>query len=119
MDYIDSIVNIFQEEYKKSRGVEYHSTLKDRRMAGLLQKLYKNKDKNTEESLKDFRIFFIKCLDINDKWYYENMTLSLIYSKINEVKQRIQNATNRNSIPEVKSKQFANRYTERYSKLGY
>ena len=119
MDYINQIIEIYKEEYQESRGLEYHSSAKDRSAVGKLQRLYKNKDKNTQDSLLDFRSFFKKCLEIEDKWLFENMTLSIINSKINEIKARLLNGTNKNGITKIKSERFADRYTKRFIDKGH
>lgn len=88
-DFIGKIITVFSEEYFTSRGIEYHSNGVDRSAVGKLLKIYKNSGADAEQTLIDFRIFFEKCLMISDKWYWENMTLPIINSKINEIKLKL------------------------------
>jgi phage replication O-like protein O len=88
-DFIDQIIQIFKEEYFKVKGFEYRSNGVDRKAAGQLLKEYKRDNKDSQETLNDFRDFFKKCLSINDKWYYEHMTIPLINSKLNEIRSII------------------------------
>ena len=99
LDFIDEIIDVFKDEYLTNRGIEYRSNGVDRSAVGKLLSFYKKDGSNSEETLKDFRGFFQKCLDIEDKWFWDNMTLPIINSKINEIRIKIggKNGTKRNS----------------------
>lgn len=87
-DFIDKIVDAFSDEFKLSRNLDYISNGKDRSAVGKLLTFYKNKnpDSDSDKTLNNFKLFFKQCLTISDKWYYENMSLSIINSKINEIR---------------------------------
>jgi hypothetical protein len=94
-DFIDSIILIFQECYKHSKGIEYISVgkgsqkynYKDRNAAGSLLKYIKGKypDETSEMTLKRFGSLFNKCFTINDTWLSNNMTLDTISNKLNNI----------------------------------
>lgn len=87
-DFIEKVINVFKSQYLVYRDLEYISSSKDRSAVGKLLKSYKskNKDSNEEKTLKDFELFFNQCLSITDNWYFENMTLPIINSKLNEIR---------------------------------
>ena len=90
VDFIGLILIEFQEVYKLLRNVEYEITNvgKERSAAGKLLNIYKKNvpDKNSEETLSDLRLYFEKCINISDPWLYNNMSLSMIASKFNEIR---------------------------------
>ena len=89
-DFIGLILIEFQEVYKILRNVEYEITNvgKERSAAGKLLNIYKKNvpDKNSEETLSDLRLYFERCINISDPWLYNNMSLSMIASKFNEIR---------------------------------
>ena len=91
MTFIEQIQNIWCEEYKKSRGIEYHLQERDSKAVGLLMKKVKAKhpQKNTNEVLSMLRQFFADTLLIQDNWLKNNMTLSVVNSKINEINAHV------------------------------
>ncbi|MBK8947181.1 MAG: replication protein [Ignavibacteriae bacterium] len=89
-DYIDKIIDVFAEKYFESRGINYFKIAKDRKaVGGLLKKVDTNKNLNSEETLKQLKNFFFQCCLIPDQWYRENMSLTLINSKFNEIRSII------------------------------
>ena len=90
-DFIDKIIDVFAQKYFEYRDLEYVSTGKDRSAVGKLLKTYKsnNESADTDQTLKDFELFFDQCLRIQDRWYWDNMTLSIINSKLNEIRIKL------------------------------
>ena len=90
-DFINYIILIWKEEFKKLKGIDYYEDKKDRKAVGLLLAKFKkkNKDTNSEDMLEIFRTYFREVLQIQDPWYSKNMTLSLLNSKINEIYQHV------------------------------
>ena len=90
-DIIEYIINIWKEEFKKSRKMDYYTELKDNKAVGLLLKKFKAKypGKNTEQMLEMMRTYFKDCLLVQDDWYKKNMSLTLINSKVNEINQQV------------------------------
>ncbi len=88
-DFINELIVLFSKLYIQYRNIEYIADGKDRGAAGKLLGKYKsqskNKGKTKDECLNDFNKFFTECLNIKNTWYYQNMTLSIINSKINEI----------------------------------
>ncbi len=88
-DFIGELIFMFSNLYFQYRNIEYIADGKDRGAAGKLLGKYKsqskNKGKTKDECLNDFDRFFTECLNIKNTWYYQNMTLSIINSKINEI----------------------------------
>lgn len=94
-DFISRIVTIFTQRYKENRGVDYIliNQGKERNNAGKILKIYKEKkpDASSYETESDLSLFFSQCLKIQDDFYYDNMSLSLIVNKFNEIRQKITN----------------------------
>ena len=86
-DFINYIILIWKEEFKKLKGTDYYEDKKDRKAVGLLLAKFKkkNKDTNSEDMLEIFRTYFRDVLQIPDPWYSKNISLSLLNSKINEI----------------------------------
>ncbi|HEX2868651.1 MAG TPA: Lin1244/Lin1753 domain-containing protein [Ignavibacteriales bacterium] len=93
-NFLNEVMDIFCEEYEKSRNMPYIITApgKERQAIGTLLKIYKAKNKEgpkrtREETLRDFRIWFQMCLGIEeDHWLYKKMSPSIISSNYNEIK---------------------------------
>ena len=90
-DFIEFIIDIWKEEYKKLKGTDYFESPKDKKAAGLLLTKFKKKnpEKNSEEMLEIIRSYFREVLQIQDLWYSKNMSLSLLNSKVNELNQYV------------------------------
>jgi len=96
-DYIDLVIKIFCEEYQDAKGIEYVviNREKDRSAVGKLQRHYqqelknRGEKKNSEESLEDFRKFFRRTMQLKDNWLQENMSIPIVLSQFNQIKQKI------------------------------
>jgi len=90
MDFIDRIVQQFVEAHGDyvivNRG-------KEREAAGKLLQIYKKKFPNadSEETLQSLRAYFNACVNIGDPWLHDNMSLSIIISKFNEINNYLKN----------------------------
>ena len=80
--------------YEQSRGIEYVSIGKagkpsgvDTAAVGALLSFMKKKypEANSAEMTEHFRRLYEGCLRVNDKWLYDNMSLSIIRSKLNQI----------------------------------
>jgi len=93
--YIDEIIGLFQSSYYELHGMEYviMNIGKERNMAGKLLRHYKeyNPNKTSEETLNDLKKYFNRCVSINDTWLRQNMSLSIIISKFNEINNILRN----------------------------
>ena len=89
-DFIDQIINEFVQAHGDyiivNRG-------KERAAAGKLSSIYKERcpEADTEETLKALRQYFNGCIKIEDPWLRDNMSLSLIISKFNEINKILKN----------------------------
>lgn len=94
-DFIDSVLEVFRKEYYDNRGYQFYVTNKgkERTAIGKLIKLYKsepeNKLKNSDQTLEDMRKTFRVALQIRDRWHWENMSPSHLYSNFNSIKNKI------------------------------
>lgn len=92
-DFIDELLNIFSEEYKKSRGIDFELTSKGRERKGigrlLLNHKKKKPDATTEQTQADFRDYIRKCLIVKEDFHYRKMSPSHIADNINEINQLI------------------------------
>jgi hypothetical protein len=93
-DFIGKIIDCFIEEHG---SYEIITLGKEREMAGKILNLYKKKypDSNSDETLNGLRQYFKMCLNISDQWLKNNMSLSIIVSKFNEINKILKNGTNR------------------------
>lgn len=89
-DFIDLVINEFVAEHGDyvvlNRG-------KEREAAGKLLSIYKKQfpDKSSEEALISIRAYFKNCININDEWLRNHMSLSIITSKFNEINKILKN----------------------------
>lgn len=90
-DFINYIILIWREEYKKLKGTDYYANKKDRKAVGLLLLRFKDKHpkKSSEDMLEILRSYFREVLQIQDSYYSKNITLALLNSKINEINQYV------------------------------
>jgi len=102
---IDTIIEIFAEEYKQSRDLQYFITNKGKESsaAGKLLNIFKkhHPEYDSEKTLTALREYFKRCLDIHeDAFIRDNMNLSLIINKFNEINNILKNGkTKRNNQP--------------------
>jgi hypothetical protein len=96
IDFIDQIISEFicaHGEYEIiNRG-------KERMAAAKILKIYKEKypAAGSEEVLKGLREYFNSCIDISDIWLHDNMSLSLIVSKFNEINKILKHGKSTNN----------------------
>jgi hypothetical protein len=96
-EYLDRLVDVFVEEYKLNYNIDYVITTpgKEREFAGKLAALYKKKypESTTEEALLGLRDYLKRVMSINDTWIQNNMSLSTIVTKFNEINKRLLNGS--------------------------
>lgn len=123
-DFIDQVIDEFIQSFSKIRGCGYEITNKgkERSAAGKLIKLYKDKNPNSEstKTIKDLGHYFDLCLSIENEWIYNNMSLSIIVSKFNEINTILRNgnkgrnskkpATTTEELAGIVAKHFASDY---------
>ena len=90
-DFIDQVV----DEFVEATGGEYIivSRGKERGAAGKLVNIFKKifPDAGTRELLDQLRDYFTRCVTIEDPWLRDNMSLSIIISKFNEINKILKN----------------------------
>jgi hypothetical protein len=98
-DFVLKLLEQFQESYLDYMGLDYDvvNAGKDRAAIGKLLKIFKEKnpDQTSEQTIEGFRKFFDMCMQIDDDWIRSNMSPSIVLSKLNEIKNKIQNGTKR------------------------
>jgi hypothetical protein len=106
-EYIDKIIEKFQESYFLFHGFEYEimTVGKERNMAGKILSLYRKKypDSNSEETLEGLKKYFDLCISINDSWLRQNMSLSIIVSKFNQINNILRNGNRDKKVGATKS----------------
>jgi hypothetical protein len=95
-DFIDKIIDEFIAAYG---DYEIINRGKEREAAGKLLNIYKQKypDTNSQKTLQSIRSYFDDCMQIKDKWLHDNMSLSLIITKYNEINTILKNGNNKKS----------------------
>jgi len=92
-DFIDQIIEVFIDEYKKVHSDTYEIVNfgKERAAAGKISRLHKKSfpDHDTDQALEKIREFFEICLNVEDEWLWQNMSPTLIISKYNEIRNAI------------------------------
>lgn len=98
-DFIGLIIDEFSKAYKEEFGLEYIVVTpgKEKAAAGKLAKVYKEKypKHNTEQSLAGLRDYFDSVVKVPDDWFRNNMSLSTLMSKFNEINNTIKNGNNK------------------------
>ena len=115
---LDQVIDTFKKEYEKVH--EDYSILnpeKERRAASIILEKYKQNNPNADNDqiLTDLSVVFNACVNIEDTWWHNNMTLSLIGNKYNELKQTLKNGKSKQKsgasqeeLTRVISKHFPN-----------
>jgi len=94
--FLDEIIDEFVDAYG---DYEIINRGKEREAAGKLLNLYKQKypHTNSDETLQSLRNYFDACMQIQDKWIHDNMSLSLIINKYNEINSNLRNGNDKKS----------------------
>lgn len=89
-DFINGIIQAFADVHG---DYEILNIGKERKAAGVILKHYKKKfpAAASAETLAGLKTYFEKCIAIDDKWLKQNMSLSLIVSKFNEINNILKN----------------------------
>jgi hypothetical protein len=94
--FIDRIINIFIEEHGSyqvmNEGME-------RKMAAKILSTYKSKypHATSEETLDGLRYYFKRCINIEDGWLHDNMSLTTIVSKFNSINKILNHGKSKNN----------------------
>ena len=119
LNFLDQIIKTFIEEYGDYKVLNLE---KERTSAEMILKEYKSNNPNSdkEKTITDLRVIFNVCVNIDDKWKRENMSLSLIANKYNELKQYFKNEKSKNkqsgATPEQIAKAVAKNFAIDYRK---
>lgn len=89
-DFIDLIIDQFVQVHG---SYEIMSRGKERTAASAILKKYKEKypAANSAETIESLRAYFNACVNISDPWLHDNMSLSIIVSKFNEINNYLKN----------------------------
>jgi hypothetical protein len=89
-NFIDKIIEVYVESFPDT--VNAYSGKNKSAVGGLLKNWKEaHPDQNSEDTLVSLREFFERCKTIPDKWYSQNMSLSLIDSKFTEIGRILNN----------------------------
>ena len=101
VNYIQEIIEIWKRSYFIERETEYEvvNLGKEKKAAGKLANIYRKKhpSASSAEALKGFEIYFRACLNIENDWLNNNMSMSIIVSKFNEINTILKNGTKKRS----------------------
>lgn len=111
-DFIDQILDCFIQEHG---NYEIINPGKERQMAGKILAIYKKKypASTSEETLTALRNYFKSCINIQDRWLRDNMSLSIIVNKFNEINKILSNenkstgATSDEELASIVAKHFS------------
>lgn len=89
-DFIDQIIDCFIQEHG---NYEIINKGKERKAAGKILSVYKKKhpESKSEETLQSLRSYFKSCVNIQDNWFRDHMSLSIIIDKFNEINNILKN----------------------------
>lgn len=124
VDFIEDIISLFKITYRSFKNVEYisvgkkgKSNYQDRNAVGSLLKYIKAKypGEDSEMTLNRFQSLFKNCFLIKETWLQNNMTLPIIFSKLNNI---ILYGNNGNKEPGItnKPKFDPNEFVREFSK---
>ncbi len=92
-DFVDNLLNLFLVEFKAARNEDYVLVSREKERSAISKLLvhYKtqNPDKSTEETLSDFENIFRQSFTVNDKFLQENISPSMILTKLNFIKTKL------------------------------
>jgi hypothetical protein len=122
-DFIDSLIYEFKESYEATHNSSYELIAigKERKSMGVILKQFKTvrPGRSSEQTIKEIRAYFDLCNKIEDSWLNQNMSLSLLVSKFNEINTILRNgskrktnqpATSDRELAELTAKHFASNY---------
>jgi hypothetical protein len=88
-DFIDLVIEQFCLSYQEFRETEYQvvNKGKERSSAAKILNIYKEKNSaaGTEKTIQDLRTYFDLCVQVDNTWMRDNMSLSMIVNKYNEI----------------------------------
>lgn len=92
-DFIDEVVQLWRTKYREHRGHDYEVMTigKERGSAGKLVAMNKRifPNLNKEQAMEKLAQTFVVCLTIDDNWLWKNMSMSIIVSRFNEIKNYV------------------------------
>ncbi len=93
-DFVDQVIDQFAEAHG---NYEVLARGKERAAAGRLLKEYRSKypEADSHDTIAGLRAYFDRCVNIKDDWYRQNMSLSLITSKFNEINKILKNGSSK------------------------
>ena len=98
-DYIDQLLDRWADEYKASRGIDYIITNRGKERSAISKILEEAKKRtpgqNGNEVKKSFKAYFKSCLNISDKWLFDNMSPPIIWSHFNKIQNQLSNGKTR------------------------
>jgi hypothetical protein len=94
-DFIDQIILLFSKAYEEVYNLPYETINrgKERAAAGKLAKVYSGKypDSNTDDTLEALRGYFESVMTVDDAWIRNNMSLTTVMTKFNEINNILKN----------------------------
>ena len=92
-NFIDELAELFSDNYRNHKGVEYVIQEKDKKAVGMLLAVYKKKnpESNSDKCKSDFNNLFNAACSINDDKFLSQITLSTLNSQINQYTNYIRN----------------------------
>ncbi len=118
-NFLDSILYVFKQCYKENRNTDYLITSKGKetKAAGTILTAFKemHPEKNSEAMLEEIKEFFAKAMKLEDDFLKKNISLSLVSSQLNQIRQKI------NSKPSQKPEKYGNvndKWAEKKRLLG-
>lgn len=87
-DFIDSIISAFIEVFPDYKII---TPGKERTMAGKIAAQWKKDNPlyTSEQIIQSLREYFIRCKSIQDAWYRNNMSLTIMATKYNEINNNL------------------------------
>ncbi len=101
-DYLDQILALFLHEYESEHGKPYLivNRGKERRAVGVLLRAHRAEIKasgtsppDSDETKRQFQALFRAAVRVNDPWLHNNMSPTILASKINEILRKIENGS--------------------------
>jgi hypothetical protein len=98
-DFVDQIILLFSKAYEEVYNLPYETINrgKERAAAGKLAKVYSGKypDSNTADTLEALRGYFESVMTVDDAWIRNNMSLTTVMTKFNEINNILKNGKNK------------------------